>query len=704
MSVSGLRLDTLRMPSADLGPENPLPPLFGPGDVHDTVTGEGVDDDMRRGLAYGRVPSVLPYLMQDGYGRERAEAEHPVAVLENEHLRATFLIGLGGRLWSLIDKRSGRELLHVNRVFQPANLALRNAWFAGGVEWNLGTTGHWPLTCAALHVARVERSDGEPALRMYEYERLRGLVVRIDASLASDAALLVVRITIENPNPVETPVYWWSNIAVPEREDVRVLTPATGAWHFGYQGILSKVPFPHHEGLDRSYTTRARDAADYFFDLANAEPPWIAALDGDGRGLVQASSPRLRGRKLFLWGTGPGSRHWQRWLGDADTRYLEIQAGLARTQLEHLPLPAGESWSWVEVYGPGEADARGVHGDRWPQAVDAAERAVHATGAAEVIARETARDAAQDHIVEPLARASGWGALEDARRSVVGEPPLSSEAAPFFASDLGIQQERWLDLPTMTAAGRPAQSTPQRAGEWAPDVGAAPPSYQADAAWLPLLALRDTWDSHLYAGVIHAVRDDVKAAEREWRASLERAENGWAWRNLARMHAHVAGLHAHDARTRDACAHERDPGALEPDAAAVAAAEYEGASRMLPGVVQLAVEHAGFLIATGSFARALAFIDALPVDQRRHGRIRFAEARAALETGDLQRCAALLEAGIEIADLKEGEVSLDALWTDFHERRLAAEARTATETSEEIRARVASEFPPPERYDFRMHV
>ncbi|WP_344841667.1 DUF5107 domain-containing protein [Nonomuraea dietziae] len=49
--------------------------------------------------------------------------------------------GLGGRLWSLVELSTGRELLHRNPVIQPANLALRDAWFAGGVEWNLGTTG-----------------------------------------------------------------------------------------------------------------------------------------------------------------------------------------------------------------------------------------------------------------------------------------------------------------------------------------------------------------------------------------------------------------------------------------------------------------------------------------------------------------------------------------------------------------------------------
>ena len=99
---------------------------------------------MRHNIGYGRVGSVLPYLVQDGYGRDRRPAEHKVAVLENDVLRATFLLDLGGRLWSLVHKPTGRELLYRNPVFQPANLALRNAWFAGGVEWNIGTIGHTP--------------------------------------------------------------------------------------------------------------------------------------------------------------------------------------------------------------------------------------------------------------------------------------------------------------------------------------------------------------------------------------------------------------------------------------------------------------------------------------------------------------------------------------------------------------------------------
>ena len=93
------------------GPENPLPPLRLLGDLHDDVDGTGLDEEMARNLRYGHVRSVLPYLLQDDYSRELVPQETRVAVLENSYLRATVLLDLGGRLWSLQDKVAGRELL-----------------------------------------------------------------------------------------------------------------------------------------------------------------------------------------------------------------------------------------------------------------------------------------------------------------------------------------------------------------------------------------------------------------------------------------------------------------------------------------------------------------------------------------------------------------------------------------------------------------
>src|SRR4029453_5450945 len=103
---------------------------------------------------------------------------------------------------------------------------------------------------------------------------------------------------------------------------------------------------------DVSYTLSARRAADYFFQVPPGRKPWIAAVQADGRGLVHTSTAELGGRKLFCWGAGAGGRHWQEWLCGPDFRYLEIQAGLATTQLEHLRLEGSAEISWAEAYAP----------------------------------------------------------------------------------------------------------------------------------------------------------------------------------------------------------------------------------------------------------------------------------------------------------------------------------------------------------------
>ncbi len=70
-------------------------------------------------------------------------------------LRVTVLPTLGGRVWSLYDHVSWRELLFGNPAMHFANFGLTNAWFAGGIEWNLGSTGHTTLSCRPMHAALV---------------------------------------------------------------------------------------------------------------------------------------------------------------------------------------------------------------------------------------------------------------------------------------------------------------------------------------------------------------------------------------------------------------------------------------------------------------------------------------------------------------------------------------------------------------------
>ena len=84
-------------------------------------------------------------------------------------MKATFLPELGGRLYSLFDKENQRELLFTNPILQFANLSILNAWFSGGIEWNMGQYGHTFGTCSPVHIAKLIDEDVHEFIRIYDY-------------------------------------------------------------------------------------------------------------------------------------------------------------------------------------------------------------------------------------------------------------------------------------------------------------------------------------------------------------------------------------------------------------------------------------------------------------------------------------------------------------------------------------------------------
>lgn len=140
--MTELHMQSYEIPAADLGRDNPLPAFRESQEDAPLTLDASVPEEDRRYMGWRTAFRVLPHRMQDGYNRQRAPRAFRGIVLENAHVRALFLPELGGRLASLTDKASGRELLDRNPVFQPANLALRNAWFSGGIEWNTTLPGH----------------------------------------------------------------------------------------------------------------------------------------------------------------------------------------------------------------------------------------------------------------------------------------------------------------------------------------------------------------------------------------------------------------------------------------------------------------------------------------------------------------------------------------------------------------------------------
>jgi predicted Zn-dependent protease len=151
----------------------------------------------------------------------------------------------------------------------------------------------------------------------------------------------------------------------------------------------------------------------------------------------------------------------------------------------------------------------------------------------------------------------------------------------------------------------------------------------------------------------HAVNDHA-AARCCYEASLEHKDNPWALRGLALLD-------------------------LADDAVDSAAGRYERAHRYLPQLGPLAQEAIQTLLQAHRPDDALKILDALPSPLRARGRFQMLEAQAAAAAGQLQRARVLLDGGVVVDDLREGETTLSDLWVSLYPGT-----------------------PVPGRYDFRM--
>ena len=64
-------------------------------------------------------------------------------------------------------------------------------------------------------------------------------------------------------------------------------------------------------------------------------------------------------------------------------------------------------------------------------------------------------------------------------------------------------------------------------------------------------------------------------------------------------------------------------------------------------------------------ASALQLVDSLPRTSRQEARVLLCEARAALAVGDPDRCRAVLTKNVEIGDVREGEMTFEAVWGEL---------------------------------------
>lgn len=641
--MTTLRFDNLILPAADFPKANPLPDIGGrkteglPVYSGFTVSSE---DPERLAPGSGGARSTLPYQNLDNYNREKRTRGLQSIVLENDYIRAEFVPRLGGRLWSILDKVSGRELLHRNPVFQPANLAILNAWFSGGVEYNCGDIGHTVFTAAPLFVDVLEDEERGPVLRMYEYERIQGTVYQMDFYLPEDSHFLMLRVCIHNPNDRDVPMYWWSNISVDQRDDVRIIAPTDS--YVGYNGqmdlSLKQYPDPDVVGVDPTYPANFKRSKEYFFYIPDEKRHYEAAVGGDGTGFIQTSTARQKGRKMFLWGTHPGGKRWQEYLSVKGSAYIEIQAGLGRSQMELVKMPAGSTFEWTEAYGAFAGDPKKIHGT-WDEAKAEVEKQLECLISEEWLNREhEATKALSRKKGKTVLAGSPWGTLERLRRQKTGEADLPEHLC-FECNDM-----------TGTAQAMRELVTNGTFPEGSVDGG-----FMVDTRWLGMMRDcaggngKNSIGLHEHLGIAEYYNNNLSAAKAEWDKALELYSLKGQKPGL--LTSYCLAVYNSDFDT---------DGKPSYDYFAEAVAN-------CPDVAPLAIKTGEKAISQYREADFIELSKSFTSEVLSNGRIMLQLAECYTACGDYDKAKELLLAGAAAADIREGETLLVELWYRIHE-------------------------------------
>ena len=634
-------------------------------------------------VGYEVARRVLPYRIQDRFGRKRTPMGIKIITLENERLRVKFAPEYGGRIMSLFDKKMNRDIVHNNPVFQPGNLALRDAWIATGIEFNCSQFGHHFMTCDNLFAVRCKEKNGEEFLRMYEYERCKGVYYQIDFHLPSGSEFLFMYAKIINPSDLPVSSYWWTNIGTPEVDGVRVFSATDEIIYYMSPEQLHQYPdynkmavgnLPYIDGLpglDASYPKNYYFSTDYFFQIPEDEPmPWEAAAYPDGFVLYEVSSPILRFHKMFCWGDTVGGHRWRDHLSEPGKgEFFEIQAGLAPSQGHGLIMEPWQVIDFVQAFGSMYVEPGSMQNRPWADAQKDMQALIHSHINAEEVEKRLIQYRADGECVseEMLHLGSGYGALELRRRERFGDG-WKPQSMIFPESTLGPEQNLWLRLLDEGIF----QET---------DPAEIPGAYLVNDDWMKLLEKamerpeNQHWSSWLHYGIMQVELGDFDAARISFEKSLACKENVWALRNMAYTY-----------RLDD-----------EP---AKAKACFERLFKLPESLMDqcFAEEYMELLIVEKEYEKAWDFFQSLPANLQDKDRIVLTAGMAAVETDHLDYAESIFDR--VFASIREEECSTSDIWFRWKARKIAQE-RGVPYTKEILREAYET-CEPPVNLDFRM--
>ncbi len=331
---------------------------------------------------------VYPLPFYDRINPEMVLKEWQALHIENDYLRVTVLPELGGRVYAMVDKINGYDVVYRNRAIKPALVGLAGPWLSGGIEFNW-PQHHRPSTYMPCSWAIEEGQDGSRTIWLSEIEPMNRMKGMHGICLHPGASYLELKARLHNRTELAQTFLWWANVATDVSEHYQSFFPEdvhVVADHA--KRAISAFPFCEERYYGVNYAERAQSGVPVAEkpaqfpkrdDVAANDLRWYANIPvptsymclgskhdffggydhAIGAGIVHIADHHISpGKKQWTWGNHDFGYAWDRNLTEPDENgvwrpYIEIMAGVyTDNQPDFSFLAPGETRAFSQYWYP----------------------------------------------------------------------------------------------------------------------------------------------------------------------------------------------------------------------------------------------------------------------------------------------------------------------------------------------------------------
>jgi Tfp pilus assembly protein PilF len=268
-----------------------------------------------------------PYNRFDGFTDMPVDKEWTVVELENDFLKVQIMPEIGGKIWTAIEKSTGKPFIYNNEVVKFRDVAMRGPWTSGGIEANYGIIGHTPNCAAPVDYLTQKNDDGSVSCFIGWLDLLTRTWWRIEIKLEKDKAYFTTNSLWYNATPLEQPYYHWMNVGIKAAGNLEFIYDGTN--YLGHGGEVSDWKINPKNNKNIAFYEKNDFGGYKSYHVFGKYTDFFGGYWHDedfGMGRYAPHSDKA-GKKIWIWGLSQQGMIWEKLLTDKNGQYVEVQSG-----------------------------------------------------------------------------------------------------------------------------------------------------------------------------------------------------------------------------------------------------------------------------------------------------------------------------------------------------------------------------------------